>query len=226
MSSHDELDADRQRSDNGSHGNPASPRNRPPATVDLGGAKGRLGDRPPIAQHHGACWISDIQSAVLGHSRRNRCRNNRLGPWFPEIETPMIVPRYHLDSNILLRFLTGEPPDMFAAASALIRSAEKGEALLELSPLVLAETAFTLESYYRVPRKDVAKALAECVNRLGFRLADRERLLDALNRVQTSGVHLVDGYLAAASAETKMPVASFDRDFDKFRDVTRFEPKA
>lgn len=137
----------------------------------------------------------------------------------------MSVPRYHLDSNILLRFLTGEPPDMFAAASALILSAEKGEVLLELSPLVLAETAFTLESLYKRPRREVAKTLAEFVNRLGVRLAERERLLDALERVQNTGVHLVDGYLAAAAAETKLPVASFDRDFDKFKDVTRFEPK-
>ncbi len=114
---------------------------------------------------------------------------------------------------------------MFGAASALIQSAEKGEVLLELSPLVLAETAFTLESHYRRARRDVAGTLAEFVNRLGVRLAERERLLDALKRVQNTGVHLVDGYLAAAAAETKLPVASFDRDLDKFKDVTRFEPR-
>jgi predicted nucleic acid-binding protein len=58
-----------------------------------------------------------------------------------------------------------------------------------------------------------------------LRLAERDRLLDALGRVQSSGVHLVDAYLAALAAETKQPVASFDRDLDRFKDVTRFEPK-
>ncbi len=138
----------------------------------------------------------------------------------------MSTSRFHLDSNILLRFLTGTPPDQAAAASTLIQSAERNEVLLDLSPLVLAETSFTLESFYKRPRREVAETLAEFVNRSGVRLADRDRMLEALARVQATGVHLVDAYLAAAAAETKLPVASFDRDFDKFKDVTRFEPKA
>ncbi|MCZ7638267.1 MAG: PIN domain-containing protein [Verrucomicrobia bacterium] len=137
----------------------------------------------------------------------------------------MSIQRYHVDSNILLRFLTGEPAEMFAATSALIASAERCDVVLEVSPLVLAETAFTLESFYRQPRKEVAATLLEFVKRSGVRLAEKERLLDALERVQKTGVHLVDAYLAASAAESKLPVASFDRDLDKFQDVTRFEPK-
>lgn len=115
---------------------------------------------------------------------------------------------------------------MFAAASAFIESAERGEVALELSPLVLAETAFTLESFYKRPRKEVAKTLHAFVKRLGIRLAERELLLDALERVQKTGIHLVDAYLAASAAESKLPVASFDRDFDRIPNVQRFEPKA
>jgi len=138
----------------------------------------------------------------------------------------MSIPRYHLDSNVLLRFFTGEPVAMFTAASALIERAQLGEIELELSPLVLAETAFTLESFFKAPRKEVAGALSQFVTRLGIRLAEKDRLLDALQRVQDTGVHLVDAYLAASAWETKLPVASFDRDLDKFKDITRFEPKA
>jgi predicted nucleic acid-binding protein len=136
----------------------------------------------------------------------------------------MSIPRYHLDSNVLLRFFTGEPPAMFAAASALIGRAERGEAVLELDRLVLAETAFTLESFYKRPRKEVARLLAAFVDRSGVRMADRERILDALTRVQSSDVHLVDAYLAATASETQLPVASFDRDLDGFKDITRFAP--
>jgi predicted nucleic acid-binding protein len=64
------------------------------------------------------------------------------------------------------------------------------------------------------------------VNRWGVRLGERERLFDALERVQNTGVHLVDAYLAASAAETKLPIASFDRDLDKFPDVQGFEPTA
>ncbi len=33
-------------------------------------------------------------------------------------------------------------------------------------------------------------------------------------------------YLAAAAADIQIPVASFDRDLDKFKDISRFEPKS
>ncbi len=137
----------------------------------------------------------------------------------------MSCKRYHLDANILLRFFVGEPPELGAAAAALIEAAESGEVHLELSPLVLAETMFTLESFYKKPRRAVARLLIEFVNRLGVRLAEKELLLDALARVEATGVHLVDGYLAALAADTKLPVASFDRDLDKFKDIERYEPR-
>ena len=138
----------------------------------------------------------------------------------------MSIPRYHLDSNILLRFFTGEPAAMFASSSAFIKSAERGDILLELSALVLAETAFTLESFFQLPRKKVAELLLEFVKRSGVRLAEKDLLLDALEWVKKTGVHLVDAHLAASAAQTELPIYSFDRDFDKFTGVIQFEPKA
>ncbi len=138
----------------------------------------------------------------------------------------MTAARHLLDSNVLLRFLTGDPPAMAEAAASLLGRAERGEVILELSPLVLAETAFTLESFFKKPRKAVAATLGQFVLRSGVRLSERERLLDALRRVEQTGVHLVDAYLAASAAETGLPVASFDRDLDRFQDVQRYEPKA
>ena len=136
----------------------------------------------------------------------------------------MSTPRYHLDSNVLVRFFTGDPPEMFSAATALIQRAGTGEVILELCPLVLAETAFTLESFYRHSQKRVATTLADFVRRSGVRLAEKDLMLDALDRVQRSGVRLVDAYLAAIPSQTKIPVASFDKDLDKLKDIKRFEP--
>lgn len=136
----------------------------------------------------------------------------------------MSIPRYHLDSNVLVRFFTADPPDMFKAATGLIQRAGTGEVILELCPLVLADTAFTLESFYQHPRKTVARTLADFVRRSGVRLAERDLILDALDRVQKSGVHLVDAYLAASASQTKIPVASFDTDLDRFKDIERYEP--
>ena len=45
-----------------------------------------------------------------------------MGGCLDQADSSMSIARYHLDSNILLRFFTGEPAAMFAAASALIES--------------------------------------------------------------------------------------------------------
>jgi predicted nucleic acid-binding protein len=133
-------------------------------------------------------------------------------------------PRYLVDTNVLLRFFTGEPHALSLRARALLESAERGEVALDVPVLVVAETAFTLEFYYRHKRKVVAKVLREFASTPGIRVFERDRVLDALDRVQVTGVHLVDAYLAAVASESATPIASFERDFDLFGDVKRFEP--
>jgi predicted nucleic acid-binding protein len=135
------------------------------------------------------------------------------------------TPRYIVDSNVLLRFFTGEPQQLFQAAKALIENAEKGAIVLEIPVLVVAETAFTLESFYKQARKEVARVLIEFLKTPGIRIEERERLLEALGRVHATGVHLVDAYLAAMARAASIPVASFDRDFERFKDIERFVPE-
>ena len=136
----------------------------------------------------------------------------------------MSLPRYLIDSNVLLRFFTGEPHSLFLAAKALIESAESGTVLLDLPTLVVAETAFTLESFYKQKRRDIARVLREFLETPGIRVLERDRVLDALDRVQVTGVHFVDAYLAAVAKESSIPIASFDRGLGLFQDVERFEP--
>jgi predicted nucleic acid-binding protein len=129
-------------------------------------------------------------------------------------------------SNVLLRFFTVGPPLLFQAAKALIESAERGAVILDVPTLVVAETAFTLESYYKHSRREVAGVFIEFFNIAGIRLPERDLVLNALGRVQATGVRFVDAYLAAVAKEVSIPVASFDRNFDRFKDVERIEPRA
>lgn len=138
----------------------------------------------------------------------------------------MNSPRYLVDSNVLLRFFTGEPHALFLAAKALVENAEQGTVVLDVPVLVVAETAFTLESFYKQSRKEVAHVLGEFLKTPGIRPMERFRVFEALDRVQKTGVHFVDAYLVAVARESAIPIASFDRDLDRFRDVKRFDPRA
>ena len=132
--------------------------------------------------------------------------------------------RYIVDTNILLRFLIGDSPTQSAAAHKLIARANAGEIVLEVSPVIVAETLYTMLSFYRAERKSATEQLSLLLQQHGIDLHDSNAVLAALKRLQTSNVGFADAFLAAQASERRLPVASFDRDFDKFKGITRYEP--
>jgi predicted nucleic acid-binding protein len=115
---------------------------------------------------------------------------------------------------------------MAVKARGLVERADKGEILLVVLPVILAELIYTLESFYDMERKEVATKLLTFLQSRGIEAVESPRLIDALTRCRDRNAHFADAYLAASSVELACPIASFDRDFDKFKDVQRIEPKA
>ena len=66
-----------------------------------------------------------------------------------------------LDSSVIVRYLTDDPPAMAERAAQIIETEEE----LILSELVLVETAYVLESVYRIERREVVEALQALVLR-------------------------------------------------------------
>ena len=60
-----------------------------------------------------------------------------------------------LDTNVVVRHLTGDPADIAARSTAFLAA----ESELLLADLVVAETVHVLESYYQAPRDEVAEAV-------------------------------------------------------------------
>ena len=64
-----------------------------------------------------------------------------------------------VDTNILVRHLTGDPPDMAARATAYLRSEDE----LLITDLVAAATVDVLESFYEAPPHQVAEAVRSLI---------------------------------------------------------------
>ena len=131
--------------------------------------------------------------------------------------------RAFVDTNVLVRHLTGDPPAQAAAATAFLASAEE----LHLTDLVLAELVYVLESYYKVSRKRVAE-LARAI--LGFPsmvVTDDALLLRALEAYEVERLDFADAYLVACAETSRVgTIASFDRSIDRIATVARVEPGA
>jgi len=129
-----------------------------------------------------------------------------------------------LDTNVLVRFVTGEPANQAARVAALFAAAEAGKVRLAVLPMVLAETVFVLTGFYAHPRSKVAKILAQLITCPGVHAEERQRILHALGLFGAGKMDFVDCYLAAASVLEMRPVVSFDKDFDKLHGVSRIMP--
>jgi predicted nucleic-acid-binding protein len=114
---------------------------------------------------------------------------------------------------------------MWRGAHALFERAKEGEVTLELDTAILAEVVFTLLGLYRQCRTDVADAMLTLVTSRGVKVEKTDVVVDALRRFKTNAMDFPDTLIAALAAHKRIPVASFDRDLDRFKDITRYEPK-
>jgi predicted nucleic acid-binding protein len=129
--------------------------------------------------------------------------------------------RAYVDTNVLIRHLTGDPLDQAERATAFLRGADE----LVLTDLVVAEVCYVLERVYRVPRSTVADALRSLLVMPAVVVADAARLVRSLEVYERDGLHVAEAYLVAAAEQDGPPrVASFDRAIDRVATVDRLEP--
>jgi predicted nucleic acid-binding protein len=126
-----------------------------------------------------------------------------------------------LDTNVPVRHLTGDPPEMAERATAYLGS----ERDLLLTDLVAAETVYVLESFYEAPREQVAQALRSLIAFESIVCVDPALLLRAVEVYETDRIDFADAYLVACAESTGVGrIASFDRSIDRIDTVERVEP--
>ena len=126
-----------------------------------------------------------------------------------------------VDTNILVRHLTGDPADLARRATAYLGSAQE----VLLTDLVAAETVYVLESFYQAPRHEVATAVRALVAFDSIVCVDPALLLRAIEVYETDRIDFAEAYLVACAESTGVgKVVSFDRSIDRVDTIERIEP--
>jgi len=126
-----------------------------------------------------------------------------------------------LDTNVVIRHLTGDPAEMAARASAYLATQTE----LLLTDLILAEVVYVLESFYRTPRPQVAEAARSLVAFDAVLCRDSALLIRAIDIYEVYRLDFAEAYLVASAESTGVrAVASFDQAIDRVESVTRIEP--
>ena len=128
-----------------------------------------------------------------------------------------------VDTNLIVRHLVQDHEKHAKAAGKLFDACDRGDLVIVVLPVVLAECVFVLESFYERPRGDIASALDTLISSPGIEIGvyrnEAAIQLDALRRYEKTKIHFVDCMIAAAASAEKLPVATFDLGFRKFADV-------
>jgi predicted nucleic-acid-binding protein len=126
-----------------------------------------------------------------------------------------------VDTNVLIRHLTGDPPAQARKATAVLRDAER----LLVTDVVFAECVFVLESFYEAPRGQVATAMRALLAMPTMAFADQPVLLRALEIYEQDRLHFAEAQLvAAAEASGVGCVLSFDRALKRAGSIEWREP--
>jgi predicted nucleic-acid-binding protein len=126
-----------------------------------------------------------------------------------------------VDTSVVVRHLVGDHPVQSRRATRLLSSNHE----LFISHLIFAETVYVLESFYELPREQVAVLCFGLLALPAIIVTTPRFLVRALVLYVDARIDFADAY-AAAQAELGGVgrVASFDRSLDRVESIERIEP--
>jgi predicted nucleic-acid-binding protein len=96
---------------------------------------------------------------------------------------------------------------------------------LYLADLIVAETVYVLESFYRAPRDQVATAMRSLIAMRSMITVDPALLLRAIEVYEVDRLDFAEAYLVACAESTGIgSIASFDKAIGRVTTVARLEP--
>ena len=132
-----------------------------------------------------------------------------------------------VDTNVFVRLLAKDDPTKTARCLALFHAAERGEAELECSEVIVAELVYVLGSrrLYNLPRAEIVGLVRPLVEIRGLRIDHKRTILTALELFGTTDLDFEDCLAIEHARRTGCTaVVTYDRGFDKVQGVTRREP--
>lgn len=130
-----------------------------------------------------------------------------------------------VDTNIFLRFLLKDDRKKAGRCKKLFEKAKEGKVKLFTSDLVIAEVVWTLESFYKLGKKEVSENVRRLLTLKNLGIPGASLLIEALVIYEEKNVDFIDAYnyilMLHGGVES---VASYDTDFDKLPGVLRQEP--
>ncbi len=135
-----------------------------------------------------------------------------------------------LDTNIILRYLTGDDPAKASACFDLFQRLKEGSEVVVTCEAIITEVVYVLSSraHYDLSRADIGARLVPLLAVRGLRLARKRLYLRALDLYVAHSLLDFEDALTIAYMESEgiRELYSYDTDFDRVAGVVRIEPRS
>jgi len=130
-----------------------------------------------------------------------------------------------LDTNLLIRYFTRDDEEKAQKVLDLLKRVERNEERVITSSLVIFETVFTLQSFYKVPREKIKELVSPILELRGLKLLDKEIYQLALDIYVKKNISFADAFSAAFILKKEIKeIYSYDEDFDRIEEIRRVLP--
>jgi predicted nucleic acid-binding protein len=132
-----------------------------------------------------------------------------------------------IDTDVIVRLLTGDDPEKQAASAALFEQVQAGTLQVAAPDTVIADAVYVLSSprLYNLPRSEVRELLTPLVRLKGFKVKNRRVVLKALDLYGSMNIDFGDAFIAASMEQAGSKIVySYDTDFDGIAGIERIEP--
>lgn len=133
----------------------------------------------------------------------------------------------YVDTDVIIRLLTGDDPRKQAAAKTLFEEVEQGRLDLAAPDTVIADAVYVLSSsrLYALSRAQISALLTPLVRLSHFEVQNKPAVLQALALYETTNLDFGDLLIVASMQHTHADTLySYDKGFDRIPGVIRREP--
>lgn len=132
-----------------------------------------------------------------------------------------------IDTDPIIRYLTGDDPEKQEAVYQLLRQVQLGQVIL-LAPIsVIADAVYVLSSprTYRLPRSRIVTGLLPIIQIPGFRVDQKQVVLRALDIYVETNLDFSDALIVASMERAGIETLfTYDRHFDRVQGIRRTDP--
>jgi len=131
----------------------------------------------------------------------------------------------YIDSNVILRYLTQDPPKMAEKALKVFTDAKNGRLILLITLLTLAEVVWVLESFYGHSKKQISETLTQFILCEGLEVESLDLMIGSLKIYQEKNIDFADAVLASqALHKGPSSIYSLDPHLNRVPGITVQEP--